>query len=155
VRLNIGAGYEQLPGWTAVDLYDGPGERWDARSLPLEDNSVEAILANHSLEHLGRDEVPEALAEFYRVLVPSGMLTIDVPDLEWVLAAWLDGRLDRWGYGLDAIYGSQEHVGNFHKTGFDLKHLIALVTGAGFEIQSAGPHLSHGVQSLLVQGRKP
>lgn len=61
----------------------------DARRLPFARGSVDAIVANHSLEHF--DELGECLAEMGRVMDGRGALYVAVPD-----ASTLTDRLYRW-----------------------------------------------------------
>ncbi len=49
----------------------------DVHNLPLPDNSVDAVLCLHLLEHV--EEPQKAMKEIYRVLKPGGYLYIDVP----------------------------------------------------------------------------
>jgi ubiquinone/menaquinone biosynthesis C-methylase UbiE len=51
----------------------------DVHQLPLADNSVDAVLCMHLLEHV--EEPHTAIKEVYRVLKPGGYLYIDVPFL--------------------------------------------------------------------------
>jgi SAM-dependent methyltransferase len=48
----------------------------DLRQLPVSDRSLAGIVAFYSLIHLPRPELPAALAEFRRVLKPTGALLI-------------------------------------------------------------------------------
>src|SRR5690349_20609868 len=43
----------------------------DIRSLPLQDQSVDFVLATDVVEHVGQDDV--ALSEIYRILRPGGI----------------------------------------------------------------------------------
>src|SRR3990167_3918374 len=47
----------------------------------VQDASVDTIFSSHNIEHLYPHEVPQALAEFKRVLKPDGFV---VPDLQSV-----------------------------------------------------------------------
>lgn len=49
----------------------------DVSNLPFEDNSVDAILAIHLLEHV--EEPQRAVKEIYRVLKPGGYVYFDTP----------------------------------------------------------------------------
>jgi SAM-dependent methyltransferase len=49
---------------------------------PIESGSVDAIWAAHCIEHLYDFQVPQALAEFRRVLSAGGFACILVPDLQ-------------------------------------------------------------------------
>jgi ubiquinone/menaquinone biosynthesis C-methylase UbiE len=46
----------------------------DATSIPLEDNSVDAVLCTLVTHHLPKEVVPKFVAESHRVLKPSGRL---------------------------------------------------------------------------------
>ena len=54
---------------------DYPG--YDGVKLPFEDDSQDAVFASHTLEHI--EDYRTALAEWYRVVKPSGFLVIAVP----------------------------------------------------------------------------
>lgn len=48
IRLNIGAGKTQIPGYTPLDIKDGV----DAGKLPYANESVDEVYASHVLEHI-------------------------------------------------------------------------------------------------------
>ncbi len=54
---------------------DYPG--YDGIKLPFEDSSQDAVFASHTLEHI--EDYRTALAEWYRVVKPSGFMVIAVP----------------------------------------------------------------------------
>ena len=60
--------------------------------LPVDDNSADAVYCSHVLEHLGRDDVPKALATTLRILKPGGIFRMIVPDLEWRVRRYLAHR---------------------------------------------------------------
>jgi SAM-dependent methyltransferase len=72
--LNLGAGNKHIVGTVALDLPE-----WNAETLPIpyEDETVDAILAFHFLEHI--QNVTFVLRECQRVLRPGGTLNIVVP----------------------------------------------------------------------------
>jgi SAM-dependent methyltransferase len=51
-------------------------EAADMLDLPFANESLAAILSFYAVIHIRRDNIPRALAEFYRVLQPSGKLLI-------------------------------------------------------------------------------
>ncbi len=137
IKLDIGSGGKASDklgdGWLGVDPYtseaDVQADMWD---LPYPDNSVERIYSSHALEHVSKYTVPRALKEWCRVLEPYGTCIIRVPDLEWCVKHWLKHKDNGWS--LDIIYGSQEHDGMVHRTGFTEQLLVAYVKEAGFSI---------------------
>lgn len=85
--------------------------RVDAVSLPFEDGSFDRLAAHHLVEHL--DDLPGALHEWKRVLVPGGVMALCTPN-----------RL----YPNPRIF---EDSGHLHI--YDLQELSAVVGRAGFE----------------------
>jgi predicted SAM-dependent methyltransferase len=61
-----------------------------AQHLPFRANSVEVLYSSHMLEHLDRDEARRFLAEALRVLAPSGIIRLAVPDLQMRAKAYLE-----------------------------------------------------------------
>lgn len=87
LRLHIGAGSVRLPGWLNVDLQALPGVDIVAdvtQGLLFRD--VEAIYAEHFLEHLRLDHAVNFLADSWRALGPAGVLRLSTPNLDWVLS---------------------------------------------------------------------
>jgi predicted SAM-dependent methyltransferase len=85
LRLHLG-GAAVREGWTIVNIQPGPGVDHVGSCTDLSvfgDASCAEVYASHVLEHLGYDsELPQALREIRRVLVPGGRLMFSVPDLD-------------------------------------------------------------------------
>lgn len=107
--------------------------------------SMDAIWSSHNLEHLHSFQVPQALAEFKRVLRPDGFALISVPDLRavarYIAADQLVQPLYQSAAGpispLDILFGHQTSLaqGNHymaHRTGFTARTLGQALLGAGF-----------------------
>lgn len=79
VRLNIGAGVSFIPGFVNIDITDRGDICLDLNRerLPFEDNSVDLIFTNHTIEHL--DGYLHAIGEIHRVLKHGGELLVGVP----------------------------------------------------------------------------
>jgi predicted SAM-dependent methyltransferase len=157
--LNVGCGYplrQQLhasfqgPGWREVrhdiDTRSEPEIVCPLTDMePVAAGSVDAIWSPHNLGHLYRHEVPLALREFLRVLLPGGLLLLAVLDLQkiaqLVIADALDDAVFRTPSGpitpLDMIFGHTDSIGEgaeymSHKSGFTASTLRALLADAGF-----------------------
>src|SRR5712691_4187670 len=92
LRVNVACSLYILPGFVNVDLFPCCSEvvGWDCRrSLPLADNSAIGIRVEHYIEHLEPcEELPAFLKDCLRVLRPSGILRVIIPDAERYLRAY-------------------------------------------------------------------
>jgi ubiquinone/menaquinone biosynthesis C-methylase UbiE len=140
----------RAPGWREVRLDINPAVQPDIVASmtdlsPIESESVDAIWSSHNVEHLEAHEVPLALAEFRRVLCPTGFAFITLPDLQSVARLVVEDKLTEPAYvspagpitPLDIIYGHIASIaaGNrfmAHRTGFTAKTLAAVLKRAGF-----------------------
>jgi predicted SAM-dependent methyltransferase len=153
LKLDVGSGPEPREGYTTVDKYAPADVSADMGDLPYEDGTVDEIWSSHALEHVTKAEILPVLREWHRVLVPGGLLTLQVPDLVWCCRAWLEHRTNDWW--MDIIFGNQENPGEIHKTGFTMPILRAYVEAAGFAIVSSGSVWNHQQGTLEVIARKP
>lgn len=93
LRLHLGSATNRLQGWVNVDLLR-PGRSldlyWDLRRpLPFADASVDAIFAEHLLEHMPFPAGVALLRECQRVLRAGGIARVGVPDLDRYVASYL------------------------------------------------------------------
>ena len=108
--------------------------------------SMDAIYSSHNIEHLYPHEVPQALAEFRRVLKDGGFAVITCPDLQSVAALIAEDKLTEPAYTspagpitpLDILFGLRTAVeaGNHymaHRCGFTLSVLFTALKEAGFK----------------------
>jgi ubiquinone/menaquinone biosynthesis C-methylase UbiE len=114
------------------------------------DASVDAIFSSHNIEHLYPHEVPQALAEFKRVLSPDGFVVITCPDLQSVCALVAEDKLTELAYTspagpitpLDILFGHRPPMarGNLymaHRCGFTQKVITGTLQAAGFATVAA------------------
>lgn len=83
-KLQLGSGYNLLPGWLNTDIYSPSPEivLLDVREpFPIQEQSLDYILSEHHIEHLTYLEGLAMLRECYRVLKPGGKVRIATPDL--------------------------------------------------------------------------
>ena len=149
IRLNIGAGSTQIPGFTPLDIKDGQ----PAYPLKYADASVEEIYASHVLEHIPHTETVRCLAEWVRVLKPGGVLRIAVPDATKIMA--MD---DMHPLKSAFLMGGQTDEHDYHKAVFTFRSLERKLSGLGMEgIKSFEPTVedcSRWEISLNVECRK-
>lgn len=161
MRLNLGCGADIRPGWTNVDKHQscGADEIWDIRSLPLEDESVDAILALHVVESFYRWELLDVLKEWNRVLKLGGTLVIEATDRD-VACKWARSKDEvQRRRGLRGLYGDQEmpeeNPDTLHKYTYAKSELFKLLLAAGFyqtRLEQAKTHVR--ARDFRVESRK-
>lgn len=140
IRLNVGCGGRRLPGYIGIDAVERSAADIiaPANKLPFEDNQAEELMAIHVCEHLVPWDLPPTLAEWFRVLKPSGRLVLEMPDLLKCCQNVLDGvmkggkhpdQLGMWG-----LYGDSRLRDKWmlHSWSYTFKTLEPLVKEAGF-----------------------
>lgn len=107
----------------------------DAARLPFPDHCFDAVIANHSLEHMV--ELAKVFTELGRVLKRSGAIYISVPD-----SSTLSDRLYRW------VYHGGGHVNPFRRPEEILTPLKAI-----FGEESSGIRTLHTSFGFLLERR--
>jgi hypothetical protein len=106
---------------------------------------ADAVWTAHCLEHLYLHQVPQALAEFRRVLKGDGFLCLIVPDLQTIANYIVDDKLDEMIYespagpisAHDVLFGlgsavALGHVNMAHRCGFAPSSLLHRLSEADF-----------------------
>lgn len=166
LRLNLGAGGINYPGYLSVDLHDHRADiRMDICNLQaLSNNSVHEILASHVFEHLNPYHALNILKEWKRVLQPGGKLIMEMPDIEKLCARFASATTgERYGI-LNAIYGSvnttnqgtPDQITSPHLFGWWPQSLWDHLTNSGYvDIQFMPEQIPHPESNLRVEARKP
>lgn len=171
LRLHIG-GEVAATGWTVVNVHPGPAVDVVAPATDLgrlADGSVDEIYASHVYEHLGyRDELPRALAEAHRVLIPGGWLRVSVPDLAVLCRLFMSEERSVYErfHVMRMMFGGQMDAHDFHKAGLTAEFLSGFLHHAGFvDIRRVDEHgvfddtsslrFAGELISLNVTARKP
>ncbi len=129
--LNFGAGPNQLP-----EPWQNLGPTHDIRKrLKFENNSAEAILAEHVIEHVPFLQVLGFLQECLRVLEPGGVLRIAFPDVgRFLTSSSLEFALNqaalRYAEGLSTRPGMELPSGALEKARAALRQML---TGWGHQ----------------------
>lgn len=137
LRLHIG-GKLQHPDWKVIDVIPGPHVDYIGHCTNLSrfpDSTVTEIYASHVLEHLGyQSDLPTALREFYRVLIPGGALRISVPDITVLCSLFLDPALspNQRFQVMRMMFGGQSDEADFHYVGLNEEFLLTFMHKAGF-----------------------
>jgi len=115
MKLNLGCGIDFSDELIGLDIYDHGqqhiGFDMEKDKIPYDDNSVDYIKANHSIEHV--KDVKNIMNEAWRVLKAGGEFEIKVPHglwagsskpvhHQWITECWFDffrkGKTRIYGY---------------------------------------------------------
>lgn len=105
--INLGCGSQRPlnPEWTNLDSWEGGGHEIDEPNflkhdlrepLPFEDNSCDAALMSHLIEHLTCLDSVKLLREVRRVLKPGGIVMVSVPDASYFRKVAPEDRNENW-----------------------------------------------------------
>jgi SAM-dependent methyltransferase len=97
--------------------------------IPFPDASVDFVYSSHFLEHLDRPAALGLLKDCYRVLRPSGVIRICVPDLAKVVQFYLHGERPRF---LAYFFTDQRQDRDRHRFMYDFDGLRDALSTAGF-----------------------
>jgi len=142
MKIDVGCGSELdvAGGWTGVDPFWNPPDdfagtvlayhAWDVGGLSA--GSAEEIRSHHALEHLPPTRIKATLAEWFRLLVPGGLLDLIVPDAVYCLQHFMDHPYSPWAFTM--IHGRNDYPGDRHLTAFDVLGLHLALADAGFDV---------------------
>jgi len=166
VKLNLGSGNKRYKDYTSCDLFPGAevDEVFPLNDIPYEDQTVDAIHSEHSLEHLRHVDARSAIQEWARVLKPGGELHLQIPDLEECCRKYIeavqngDRRLQQWYmytiFGIQKSQADEPDEGQIHYTGFNLAEILDLLKDADFIIDYYGKYDGHSTPSLEIRAVK-
>ena len=92
--LNLGGGGNTIEGALTVDIDPRADSYVNVmKTLPFASGSIDLILLEELIEHVGKDRGLALLRECFRVLKPGGTMRVATPDLDWLSAGILDGSV--------------------------------------------------------------
>lgn len=161
MKLNIGCGHFPLEGYTNIDAWPGAPANLQLDVFDLQHEvphwvgGFEEVRMDHVLEHFSWHRTGEVLSICRWLLRSGGILHVEVPDMERIMA----GETGPVGF-VQAIYGAQDHAGEYHHTGFVSNTLSHYLSEAGFEHVEVTAFTSDhpmrpGFPCLLGRGRAP
>lgn len=118
-KLHLGCSTQVVNGWCNIDYAVGArlskssifrklnkklhlfNINWDPtifihdlrKPLLFQDNSCEIIYSSNTLEHFSKQDGANLLRECFRVLMPSGIIRIVVPDLKPIVQRYINGEI--------------------------------------------------------------
>jgi predicted SAM-dependent methyltransferase len=158
MKLDICTRAPRRNGFLNVDAVVGPNVDFvtDIRSrLSFDNEQIEEIVSCATLEHLLLTQTQRLLKEFYRILKPSGKLTIAVPDLNKICNGYLNKTIDfnltnQYLYGQITENSLLEY--DSHKSAYDFQQLKFLLETAGFhDIKEEKYTFPMHIKELMIQ----
>ena len=145
IFIELGAGNKKGSGnWVTIDVSQGCDLYWDLRrGIPFPSGGIGKIYSSHFFEHLSFEEAQHFLEECKRVLAPSGVFSICVPNARIYIDAYAKGiTLESPNYfGYRPAYNHTTRIDyiNYlaymageHKYMFDEENLIFILQSKGF-----------------------
>lgn len=165
VKLHLGCGTVYLPGYvnidypldqqtsqhapqTPVDLYA------DITTLHYEPGSVEEVRLHHVFEHFDRPTALRLLVEWYDWLGEDGTLTIETPDFDRCVRAYLFGNSISKGKALRHIFGSHDAHWAVHYDGWGKSKFKSYLTALGYGNIKFEFTAWRGTYNITVQAKK-
>jgi predicted SAM-dependent methyltransferase len=138
---------------------------------------VTEIRADSLVEHLSFIEEPRLFYEVKRLLKRGGIFQFSTPDFEETVRLWLAaedawkefyrndpeaiakqhwfgqysyGTGNRWGYLMAMIFGSQNGEGQFHKSGYSVAKIQAILRHLDFEELEISRYRWKGDRDLMI-----
>lgn len=152
LRLHLGCGWNNIPGWVNSDLVGGKGDfAWNLlRPLPFPEASVDAVFMEHVFEHLRYSQVLTVLGHVRAALKPGGVLRVGVPDAGMYAQRYSKDpdalAAERWGRPTGMLVLREVFQEHAHVTAYDGETLQLVLAEGGFPGSSLTPG---GVSPLL------
>jgi predicted SAM-dependent methyltransferase len=121
------------------------------KPLPIRDNYVQEILANHVIEHISWRQLPFVFNDWNRVLRKGGTVAIRTPNLDFITNMFIrknitpeakqdegyikkhfGGKISPTMYAILKLFSGQDYLSNFHYACWSIEELIALAGRHGF-----------------------
>jgi SAM-dependent methyltransferase len=165
IKLNLGSGGVEVPGYLNVDLYDQRAHIIrDVTNLDLPENSVEELLVSHNFEHINPYHATEILVKWKNILKPGGRLIMEMPDLEALCKRFVTAtKSERYGI-TNCFYGSvntsgvggPDNITSPHLFGYWPDSIKEHLEWAGFINIIFGPEIyPHPESNMHVEAQKP
>ena len=141
MKLHLGCGKVNIPGFTNVDISDFPHVDIisDIRSLPMfDDNSVDLIYVSATFQYFDREDGFKCLKEWNRILKKGGSMMISTVDFNQLLKVYnktgdmnmIVGPL----YGKMGVYNDSGNIERkiYHKTVYNSEEFEDILLKSGF-----------------------
>lgn len=165
IKLNLGCGAKLMEGFVNVDLANNwcetpPDVVADVRVLPFPDDYADEVHAYHVFEHFYRWESEAMLQEWIRVLKPNGLLVLEMPCLDKVLALFdyyhrkqkpLNPAATMYALYGDPNYNDESMC---HRWCYSVAELGQMMADNGLDVEEKDPQTHIKVRDMRLEGIK-
>lgn len=147
MKYHLGCGSHYLEGYTNVDF---PPENHNvnhdikvdlyANILEMTYEGCEEIRSHHFFEHFSYFDTLALLFKWTKCLILNGKLVIDMPDLEELCKAYLNGSIETKFITTRYLYGSHEADWAYHINGWSKDTISYILENIGYEIQQTNKY---------------
>lgn len=147
IRFNLGCYGKKIPDFINIDIREeaNPDIVDDAFKLTncsKYKGNVDLIYCSHMLEHLDFKDADKALKLWFDFLKKDGILRLAVPDVEAAFAHFFYWK--NFEEIKSALWGSQRHEFDYHKSGWTKDTLTKKLYTIGFsEVGIWEPHMTY------------
>ena len=159
LMLNVGCGLTKLKDFINIDA--DPKVEPDLvldvlKGLPYTDNSVDKIYFSHTIEHIAEIYHEAILEDFWRVLIPGGLLFISYPEFTVCATNYINNHKGHRDYWKATIYGRQLTKEDFHVALMDTNYFKILLEQVGFNpiYTKPEPNMPHNTIVKCFKGDK-
>lgn len=153
--IELGGGEHPEPGTINVDCLNIPQTNMVVNfcedPLPFESDSVDAVVMNHSIEHIPLLKLNHVMTELYRVMKQGAEIRIRTPNLTHIVKEYLAGKMSleqpkdiaNWHRTMGQynpavwanlrLFSGQDYPSNTHYTCYDWYMLNNMLRRYGFE----------------------
>lgn len=141
VGVNAGSGQRAFKStgdwvWVNVDVEarwepDVVGD-WNHIASLFGPNSVDLVVAHHTIEHVGCGEARPFLVGCLEVLKPGGSLLVCVPDMRALANRFVLREVDDWTFMVNAYGAYMGEEADRHRWGYTYETLEKELMAAGF-----------------------
>jgi len=134
IRLHLGCGRVDLPGWVNIDAIQYPHVHLVDSNLEFNefaDSSLSMVYMSHILEHFTNKQSAELLYRIHKKLNTGGLLIISVPSFDSVVRIYQDNGMSISGI-MSLLLGGQDTQFNYHKSIYNSNSLALTLKQSGY-----------------------
>lgn len=165
LKLHLGCGTVYLPGYINIDYPLDIQSSQHAQQVPVDlyadittlhymPGSVAEVRLHHVFEHFDRATALRLLVEWYEWLMDGGILTIETPDFDRCIKAYLLGNTRTKARVLRHVFGSHDSHWAVHYDGWYKAKFKGYLSAIGFRKLNFDFTEWQGTYNITVRAQK-